>query len=112
MNLALVAGVPYSMAVTVTGGAALYAGGHQVYGQIRDEPGGEVIRDLKQDLASEVAGSDIVVTLTLTGRETRSIADGIFDIFIAEPGSEEAQAIRLLSGAVSVEQVASAPPAA
>lgn len=112
MDLALVSGVPYSLTATVEDGAALFAAGHHVYGQIRDEPGGRLIRDLAGDLASAVVGPDIVVTLTFTGRETRQITDGVYDIFISEPGTEEAQAIRLLDGAVSVEQVATAAPSA
>jgi hypothetical protein len=110
MDLALTSGVPYSLTATVTGGAATFAAGHQVYGQIRNEAGGTLIRNLAQDLASSISGSDIIVTLTLTGKEVRSLTEGVYDIFIAEPGTEEAQAVRILHGGVALELVASTPP--
>lgn len=102
--LNIVQGEPLVVTATVTGGAATYAAGHEVRGQVRPRPGGKLLLDLDPSLTSEIVGDDVRVTLSLNGSQTRQVSEnGVYDVFLSEPGDADNTALRVLHGPVKVE---------
>lgn len=103
--LDVVQGAHLTLTATVTGGAALWPAGHNVIGQVRASSGGPLMLDLTPDLTGEITGDDFIVTLTLSGSDTRKITrNGSYDVFVTDTSGEGIVALRVLHGPVKVEQ--------
>ena len=100
------AGVPYAQTIRVTGAKATWPtlDAFEVRAQVRS--GRTETSPLKDDLARFITASfdddDILLTVSLTGQDTRAFKDGYYDIFISDPDTVDARAIRVLHGEITV----------
>lgn len=107
-SLELVAGEPYSARITVTDGKDVWATADlfEVRSQARryQAETSTLIADFTPSLTKGYTANDIVITLTLTGEQTRQIAgkSGFYDMFISDVGLTDAKAFRILYGPLSV----------
>lgn len=53
-------------------------------------------------MTSAFDGNDIVISLALTGEDTRELQSGFYDVFISDVGPTDARAIRILHGLFKV----------
>lgn len=120
VNLALIEGQPYSQLFRVVSGSTLWPQ-RQVWAHVRLQPGATLLADLTPYLTVDVdpavgaqATTDLLITLTLTGADTRRLshAVGFWDLFISEPGPAQTTGRRLLHGAVTIERAITASPSA
>lgn len=106
VDLNMQAGEPYARRIRLTDGKTTWAtlGDFEIRAQVR--AGRNTTAPLKADLGPHLTPSydanDIVIDLSLTGAETRAQAGGYYDLFISDPGADDARAIRLLHGVVRV----------
>lgn len=104
VTFAITQGEPYTLAATITNGAVEYPGGVTLTGQIRKSAQNRLWLDITDRLSAAVSGNDLVVTLALTGADTRQVRAGVYDIFIYDAGdAEQSRAVRILHGPVTVE---------
>lgn len=104
VTFAITQGEPYTLAATITNGAVEYPSGVTVAGQIRKSAHNRLWLDITDRLSTSVSGSDLVLTLELTGADTRQVRAGVYDIFIFDAGDEDqSRAVRILHGPVTVE---------
>lgn len=112
LNLTISQGEPLEAQATVTDGAARWDSGLQVYGEIRPEAGSDIlILDLRPYLTAVNVGADTVVTLAVPGSVTRGLnAGGRYDVFVSEPGAAQAKALRVMRGAVNLDESVTVGP--
>lgn len=104
VDLIMTAGLPYSRRIRVTGATSIWSNlaDFEVRSQIRVERSASstLKANLTPFLSAEIEDDDIVVTLTLSGRDTRVIPSGFYDMIISDVGSEDVRAISVLSGQI------------
>ncbi|WP_028637708.1 hypothetical protein [Nocardioides sp. URHA0032] len=100
------AGVPYSRRIRITDGKNLWANlaDFEVRSQVR--AGRQITSPLKADLrpflAASFDGNDIVIDLTLTGADTRTLVGGNYDILVTDTGATDALGLRVLHGTLTI----------
>lgn len=112
VDLELVAGLPYARRFRVTGAASIWptVESFEIRSHIREgrNENTPLVGRLDLFLTSTIEGQDVVVDLTLTGEQTRSIVKGFYDIIISDPGTEDARALSISSGKVKVSYLRTA----
>lgn len=107
-TLALQAGEPYSATITVTNGKLVWATENlfEVRAQVRKyaSESAALIVDLTDNLSAVYDGDDIVITLSLTGAETRALTkkSGYYDVFVSDADVTDARAYKVLHGQLTV----------
>jgi hypothetical protein len=98
-NLVLTQGVPYAQEFRFVGAAAVWPGaeGCQALAQVRERvTDSTVMLDLTPDLVVSVDGDDVLVTLTLTGAQTRTLsANGFYDLYLTDSDGSATHAVRV-----------------
>lgn len=112
VELAIRAGLPYARRIRVTGGKTYWpeAGSFEVRSNIRTGKTVDtaLVADLTPFLSASYDGEDIVVTLSMTGAQTRSLGNGYYDIVLSDRGAEDARALSILSGKVKMSGLVTA----
>lgn len=103
-DLRVVQGLPLTRTYRFVGAAAVWPGavGCEVRAQIRARSSYPVLLDLTPYLsapavvaAGEGVGTDIVVTLSMTGADTRLVTRGVYDLYLSDDGPQDVRAMRV-----------------
>lgn len=109
VDLHITAGLPYHRRMRIVGGASAWPTlqHFEVKSHVRSsESHKATLRfDFTPFLSREIDGSDIVVDLKLTGKDTKSVKSGYYDLIISDVGEVDARAIPVLSGRVILTRV-------
>ena len=114
VELAMTAGLPYRRRIRVTGATSMWPtlDDFEVRSQIRAgrDVNSQFLHDLGQYITPSIEGDDIILTLELTGAQTRLLpVKGNYDVIISDPGVDDAKALPALSGKIKVGQLITGP---
>jgi hypothetical protein len=107
LTLSPVHGEAYSMVVTITDGknrwATLGACEARMQVRVNRAEAAALVDDLTARLTTAYGTgggvNDLIVTLTLTGAQTRALTGpGVYDLFVSDTGTTDAQSIRAAWG--------------
>lgn len=102
--LAITQGEPFALTATVTDGALIYPENAIARGQIRKAAGNRLYLSLSERITIGYDGDDLILSMQLTGADTRKVQPGVYDVFVQDFGDpDETRAIRILHGPVEVE---------
>jgi hypothetical protein len=110
-NIELVAGEPFSRIIRVTGAAAIWptTDDFEVRSEARSGPAQQcrLMADLSVYLTPSIDGEDVVVTVTMTGEQTRGLCrtakNAYYDMFLSDVGPDDARAFKIQYGQVLVD---------
>lgn len=112
VELIVTAGLPYTRAIRITGGAAIWPELDQfeVRSQVRAGKTEQtaLLNDLRPFITKTIVENDIVLLLSMTGAETRTLNAGYYDVILSDPGVTDARAISALSGKIKIKQLVTA----
>lgn len=100
------AGSPYALRVVIANGTSLWTdlSDFDVRSQIRSGEGSQfpLRGDLTPFLTKSFEGDNIVITLNMTGSQTRVLKSGYCDMLVSDVGSADDKAIRVRIGIIEV----------
>lgn len=114
VELILTAGLPYNRRFRVIDGVNVwpteYTYEARSHIRVAKTFTSRLLFDLTPFLTVTIEGNDILVTLALTGEDTRAIAPGkgYYDIILSDVGAEDDRAISISSGTVTVKTIVTA----
>lgn len=107
--LEITGGLPYRRNFRITDGKDIWPAleDFELRGQVRqkDKATAPLVLNLTPYLSGAFDANDIVVTLAMTGQQTRLLNKGFYDILISDPGVEDARALRVSEGPLVYDQV-------
>lgn len=112
-DLTIQAGEPFSITVRLVNGKTVWTNlsDFEVRSQVRQQrnEAARLLLDLTPFLSAAFSTNDILVTLSLTGAETRLLATtaptGYYDMIVSDVGATDARAIMLIFGSIMVNPV-------
>lgn len=98
VNLSIKAGLPYKRRFRLVNGTAVWPalGTFELRSQLRKQATvtSDLILDFAEYMAPTIEDTDIVITLTMTGAQTRALpTTGYYDIVLSDPGEDDAKAV-------------------
>lgn len=111
-DLEMTAGLPYGIRFTVPGRAAVWPTreSFEIRSDIRvgKTEATPLAGRLVDYITAVVEGPDIIVTVRLSGAQTRVVAKGYYDIVLSDPGVEDERALCIAHGKVKVDYLRTA----
>lgn len=108
VDLDLVEGQPYSRVFRIVSGTNVWPTPADFEARMqvraREDSSSAMLYDATPKLAKSVDGTDLLVTLNLTGADTREAKAGYYDIFASDPGVIDERALRLSYGRVNKDK--------
>jgi hypothetical protein len=109
ITLTVQAGEPFAQQIRIRDGQNVWAslGDFEVRAQVRQyrSTTSDLVVDLTPFLTVSLDANDILITLSLTGAETRAIRGGQYDVIVSDIGTTDARAVVLIYGTVEVSPV-------
>ena len=98
VNLSIVGGLPYKRKFRLLNGTAVWPtlANFELRSQLRKQASvdADLLLNFADYMTPTIEGADIVITLTMTGAQTRSLpATGYYDIILSDPGEDDAKAV-------------------
>lgn len=107
--LNMTAGLPYNRRIRIKDGKNVWSllGDFEIRSEVRvsESPTATLKTTLSSFFNASFDVNDIILDLNLTGKDTRSLSGGYYDVVLSDTGSVDARAIRVLFGRLQLEQM-------